>query len=119
MHHAKRDLGVTIHGESLAFRVRTSRSAGDTTLKKVALSTRRKEKRGSGMKNRVITGNYIQYPVINYNRIKKKRIAQSCTILASVASFHGAVSIAGLCSGVGTILLKQSFPTTSFKIYSK
>ena len=32
---------------------------------------------------------------------------------------HGAVSIAGLCSGVGTILLKQPFPTTPFKIYSK
>ena len=48
-------------------------SAGDTTLKKVALSTQRKEKRGSGMKNSVITENYIQYPVINYNRIKKKK----------------------------------------------
>ena len=44
VHHAKRDLGVTIHGEPLAFRVRTSRGAGDTTLKKVTLSTQRKEK---------------------------------------------------------------------------
>ena len=72
------------------------------------------------MKNRVITGNYIQYPVLNYNRILKKKKNRAVMYhLGFCCLSHGAVSIAGLCSGVGTILLKQPFPTTPFKIYSK
>lgn len=100
VHHAKRDLGVTIYGEPWAFRVRISRATGDTTLKKVALSTGRKEKKGSGMKDRVITGNYIQYPIINYNRIFKKKNRASCTILASVASRMGQSVLLGCAVGL-------------------